>query len=330
MIYKSLDDIYQLYDSLLVDVYGVIYDGKDLYPGVLETLAKIKASGLSVTILSNTSLVASVCIEKYAQRGLLSGAHYDEFISSGEAFRQTISRHIPDAKSCFQLFTRNAEIFADSDIVETQTLQEADFAYVGLLDKARSSFMMDAARKKNGDEVAVEDVTSTNVHDLAGLEEVAEVLDTCLKYEKPLVVVNPDIFALEYVRYNGAMQRRLVMCQGAIGEFYERLGGKTIYFGKPHHAIYDFALSFLGNCKKTAMVGDTPWTDILGGNSAGIDTVLTLTGVSGEFLKSMELNVPVEEKFDKFLEHISPKMTPASLRRISQRPTHIIERLSAA
>jgi HAD superfamily hydrolase (TIGR01459 family) len=328
MIYKSLNDIYHLYDSFLVDVYGVIYDGRDLYPGVLDTLAKIKGSGRSVIILSNTSLVASVCMEKYARYGLLRGVHYDEFISSGEAFRRTISHHIPNSQSCCQLFIRNVEMFMDSDIVETRTLQEADFAYAGFLDKVRMSFSIDDAYKKNGEKVAIEDVTSVDVHDLAGLEEVAETLDTCLQHGKPLVVVNPDIFAVEYACGRDGLQRRPVICQGAIGEFYERIGGRTLYFGKPHHAIYNFAMSLLeGSGKKeaTAMVGDTPWTDILGGNTFGIDTILTLTGVSGEFIKAMEPGIPIEDKFNRLLETISPKMTLASTRSISQRPTHIIE-----
>jgi HAD superfamily hydrolase (TIGR01459 family) len=325
MIYKSLNDIYHLYDSFLVDVYGVIYDGRDLYPGVLDTLEKIKASGRSVVILSNTSLVASVCMEKYARNGLLRGVHYDEFISSGEAFKRTISHHIPNAQSCFQLFIRNVEMFMNSDIRETKTLQEADFTYVGLLDKVRMSFSIDDAYKKNGESVAIEDITSTDVHDLAGLEEVAETLDTCLQCGKPLVVVNPDIFAVEYVSGRNGLQRRPVICQGAIGEFYERIGGKTLYFGKPHHPIYNFAMSFLKGREKTAMVGDTPWTDILGGNTLGIDTILTLTGISREFFRTMDPELSVEDKFNNLLESISPKMTLASLRGAPQRPTHIVE-----
>ncbi|MDR1609642.1 MAG: TIGR01459 family HAD-type hydrolase [Holosporales bacterium] len=325
MIHKSLNDIYHLYDSFLIDVYGVIYDGRDLYPGVLDTLARIKDSGRSVVILSNMSLVASVCMEQYARKGLLQGVHYDKFISSGEAFKRTISHHIPNARSCFQLFTSNVEIFRNSNIVETQTLQEADFAYVGLLDEVRMSFLMDDAYKKNGERVAIENVTSTDVHDLAGLEEAAEILDICLQHRKPLVVVNPDIFAVEYVSSGNGLQRRPVICQGAIGEFYEKMGGQTLYFGKPHHPIYDYAMSFLDGCKKTAMVGDTPWTDILGGNMFGVDTILTLTGISMEFFRAMDPELSVEEKFDKLLETISPKMTLASLRSASQRPTHIVE-----
>ncbi|MDR2459085.1 MAG: HAD hydrolase-like protein [Holosporales bacterium] len=325
MIHKSLNDVYHLYDSFLVDVYGVIYDGRDLYPGVLDILEKIRRSGRSVIILSNMSLVASVCMEKYARKGLLQGVHYDEFISSGEAFKRTVFHHIPNAQSCFQLFIRNVEMFMDSDIVETQTLQEAGFAYVGLLEKVRMSFSMDDAYKKNGESVAIEDITSTDVHDLAGLEEVAATLDMCLQYEKPLVVVNPDIFAIEYVSGRNGLQRRPVICQGAIGEFYEKMGGKTLYFGKPHHPIYNFATSFLKGYEKTAMVGDTPWTDILGGNTFGIDTILTLTGVSGEFLRTMNPKIPIEDRFDKLLETISPKMILASFRGVSQRPTHIVE-----
>ncbi|MDR1333089.1 MAG: TIGR01459 family HAD-type hydrolase [Holosporales bacterium] len=330
MIYKNLDDIYEAYDAFLVDVYGVIYDGRDIYNGALDALAKIKASGRPVVILSNTSLVASVCMEKYAYNNLMHGVHYDRFISSGEAFKQTIRQHIPGAESCFQIFERNYEIFMGSEITEAKSLQEADFVYVGSLDGLRNAFFIDNAHRKNGTKVLIEDVTSTDFHDLAGLEEVTEILDLCLKYDKQLVVANPDVFALKSVKMGGAIQKRPVICQGAIGELYERAGGKVLYFGKPHCAIYDFALSFLEGSSKPAMIGDTPWTDILGGNIAGIGTILTLTGVPGEFFKSMPPTISIDEKFDLLLREISPKMTHNSLRGISQQPNHVVERLAVS
>lgn len=43
---------------------------------------------------------------------------------------------------------------------------------------------------------------------------------------------------------------------------------------KPHPGIFDYALSLIGNPprEQVLMVGDTPESDILGGNNAGLDT----------------------------------------------------------
>ncbi|MDR0942755.1 MAG: TIGR01459 family HAD-type hydrolase [Holosporales bacterium] len=322
MIYKNLESIYERYDSFLVDVYGVIYSGSGFYDGVLDVLEKIKKSGRKIVILSNTTFVKEVCQEKYDAMGLTSGVHYDEFVSSGEAFKRMVSQYMKDAKSYFQIFQKNLAIFKDSSLAEAESIEDADFIYVGYL---AEPYVVDNLKTKQGTRATMEDVATMDCRDIEGLEKIAETLNTCLKHNKPLVVANPDIFALEAVEENGVAKKKAILCQGAVGGFYEKMGGKALYFGKPYPAIYDFAKRFLAGCEKTAMIGDTVWTDILGGNMAGIDTILTLTGISGEFLKFMDNRLSTEEKINALLNEISLKTTPETLRDFSRRPTHIIE-----
>ena len=49
-----------------------------------------------------------------------------------------------------------------------------------------------------------------------------------------LICANPDI----------VVERgdRLIYCAGAIAELYRELGGKVIFYGKPHRPIYDRAM----------------------------------------------------------------------------------------
>ncbi|MDR1288814.1 MAG: HAD hydrolase-like protein [Holosporales bacterium] len=329
MIYKNLEAVYEDYDSFLIDVYGVLYDGKKLYDGVLDILKKIKDSGRRIIILSNTTFISEVCRAKYSELGLLDGIHYDQFMSSGEVFRKTIPEIFkPTAKYC-QIFSKNLSIFEGSDLVEIDIdrIAEADFVYVGIVSEpGRSSRIpIDELRTKSGKRINLEEVVRTPVDEIAGLEMIAKTLELCRNYQKKLVITNPDILAIESVDGN----RSPVLCQGGIGEFYEQSGGDVLYFGKPYLPIYRYVDRFLDGCEKTVMVGDTPWTDILGGNGAGHETILTLTGISGKFLSTMNLEeLDTSDKVNKLIREISPLMTHKKMRNYSQIPTRVIERLA--
>jgi HAD superfamily hydrolase (TIGR01459 family) len=94
-----------------------------------------------------------------------------------------------------------------------------------------------------------------------------------------MICANPDL-----VVHRGA---RLCYCAGALAKAYEKLGGKAIYYGKPHRPIYDAALAAIAKkigqpAKKPLAVGDGLFTDIAGANRAGLDVLFIADGVHGE------------------------------------------------
>ena len=69
------------------------------------------------------------------------------------------------------------------------------------------------------------------------------------------------------------MQRgdKLIWCAGALAEAYEKIGGKVIYYGKPHPPIYDaspaHAATLAGrDIRRPLAIGDGADTDIKGAN----------------------------------------------------------------
>ena len=321
MIYKNIEILVDKYDAFFIDVYGVIFDGYDLYAGVLDILANIKRKNKKVIILSNTTVLSENCKAFYGKLGLIQGTHYDEFVTSGEAFRNDLAQL--EAKSVHQIFLRNKNLFSGTGISEVDTIEKADFIYVGALGDKSHPFLADDLKTKSGAGIPIEDLLNFNAEDIAGFEKIDEILKECLKYKKTLFVVNPDIFALEEI----SGKRRALLCQGAIGKLYENLGGEVKYFGKPYQNIYNFAKSLVGGQDKTAMIGDTPWTDILGGNMAGIDTILVLTGVTGRFLSEFS-EKSTEQKFERLLREISPKMKTQHFAEQDQIPTYMAERFA--
>lgn len=60
-------------------------------------------------------------------------------------------------------------------------------------------------------------------------------------------------------------------------------GVKPVLIGKPERLMFDVAVQKLGsNPARTAMLGDRLETDILGGQRAGLKTILVTTGVDTE------------------------------------------------
>ena len=61
-------------------------------------------------------------------------------------------------------------------------------------------------------------------------------------------------------------------------------GKKALVTGKPERYIFDISMETAGfnNKKKTLLVGDSLYTDILGGKRFGIKTALTLTGITNK------------------------------------------------
>jgi HAD superfamily hydrolase (TIGR01459 family) len=71
-------------------------------------------------------------------------------------------------------------------------------------------------------------------------------------------------------------------CAGAIADLYQGLGGRVIWYGKPHPAIYAHALHRAGNPPRDEVlaVGDGLQTDILGAARQGFDTVFVSGGIN--------------------------------------------------
>jgi HAD superfamily hydrolase (TIGR01459 family) len=70
-------------------------------------------------------------------------------------------------------------------------------------------------------------------------------------------------------------------CAGALADVYEGLGGRVEWYGKPHYAIYDYALGLAGNPPKEAVlaIGDALVTDMLGAARQGFDAVFVSGGI---------------------------------------------------
>ena len=71
------------------------------------------------------------------------------------------------------------------------------------------------------------------------------------------------------------------LCAGAIAEYYQTIGGRVIFVGKPYPKVFERCMDIATPDKKnkTIMIGDNLETDILGANNFGIHSMLIASGV---------------------------------------------------
>ncbi len=338
-IYKNILEVADQYDTLFVDIYGVLFDGAELYDGTLDTLKKLKDMGKKIVILSNTSQLSNDSKRGYVERGMLCDVHYDYFVTSGEFLHHTllhrqniftdqIGKKFTKVK-CF--FIGNSKIFEDAGITKVDTYEEADLVYIAIPRSHYGSVRVDNLYDEDNNKVELEDFLDYDWSKLKdpqgrqGLAEFAFQLDRFSKLGKTLLLSNPDIFApcgIDDGKYP-------IITQGAIGSYYERFyKGKVMYFGKPFVGIFNFAKQISNSQNdKILMVGDTLWTDVLGAYNANIDSAMVMTGVCGEFFRTMN-GMSIEDKLKTLSSRIGAKLAynPEALKN----PTYMLRHFHKA
>lgn len=254
---KILDGIAPIagrYDGWVLDLWGVVHDGRRPYPGVAEALAGLKAQGARVAFLTNAPrrswFVAGMLDRMGLDRGL-----YDGIISSGEVtWRMLRDRSHPwFARLGRRAFHIGPE--RDLSVVEEGVAELVD-------DPARADFLLNTGPDADRGAQAV--------------EPYLPALEACARHRLPMVCVNPD----RHVMVAGEK----VICAGALADIYKALEGEIFEVGKPDPAVYGPVLELLGIADRTRVVavGDSPHTDLAGARAAGLDAVWALTGLAAE------------------------------------------------
>jgi HAD superfamily hydrolase (TIGR01459 family) len=241
------------YDGFVLDLWGVVHDGRRPYPGVPEALAELKARGKKVAFLTNAPR------RSWAIQGLLDGmgldrALYDGIMSSGEiAWRMMRRRDHPffaglRGRRAFHIGPeRDISVFEEGAAERVADPAEADFVLNTGPDPERGT---------------------------ADAEAYRPALEAAFAHRLPMLCVNPD----RHVMVGG---ERLI-CAGALADVYLALGGAVLEVGKPDPAVYDPVLEMLGltDRRRVLAVGDTPHTDLAGAQAAGLDALWALTGLA--------------------------------------------------
>lgn len=241
------------YEVALCDVWGVVHNGRRAFPAACDELARFRAAGGTVILITNAPRPNGPIRAQLDRLGAPRVA-YDAVVTSGDvtielvrARGQAPLHHIGPERD-FSLFDSLAEIAGEAP--PRTTLEKA--AYVlctGLFDDTRET-------------PADYDATFAAM----------------LARKLPMICANPDL-----VIHRGD---DLIYCAGALAQRYQEMGGEAIYAGKPYAPIYEEALSqaaaFRGerlDKSRVVAIGDAMRTDIAGALAQGIDALFVASGI---------------------------------------------------
>ena len=241
----ELKQIENLYDVFIIDIWGVVYDGKNPYKEAIDAVNRLINNGKEVIFLSNNPRPSYIATQKLSSFGI--DMNKASIYTSGDAVREQLKNwndeiFINLGKNLYHFGAKvNQDILRDLDVNLTDNIEKADFVLITMYVDSR------------------EEITAYD-----------EIMQKAISLNLPAICANPDITAQE-----GNLTRYTA---GTFAKKYEELGGTAYYYGKPHKNVFDTVLALFGNEKKAIMIGDTMETDILGANRAGIDSLLVLTG----------------------------------------------------
>lgn len=251
-IYEGLAPLADRYDGYVLDLWGVVHDGRALYPGVAECLAALRQRGKRVVFLTNAPRRAWFIQGMLDKMGLERGL-YDGIISSGEVSWRWLKQR---PEGWFQTFgprafhigpERDLSVIEDGAAELAATPEAADFLLNTGPDPDRGAHSAEAYR---------------------------DVLQRCFAAKLPMVCVNPD----RAVMVGGER----IICAGALADIYLEWGGDVFEVGKPDPAVYGPVMELLGieDRSRVVAVGDTPHTDLAGAAAAGMDSLWAMTGLT--------------------------------------------------
>jgi HAD superfamily hydrolase (TIGR01459 family) len=248
---NSISEIVHEYDAIVFDQWGVLHDGKASFEGAIECLNGLKKSNVKLAILSNSGKRSLSNADRISMMGFQSTL-FETIMTSGEALWTDISSNIINEKKFFPIERDkgDAKLWAES----------LDVSFEDTVHSAQAILLMGLP---DGDD----------------LINWTDILEIALDLNLPLYCSNPDLLS---PRPGG----KLITAAGVLAHHYRECGGRVVFYGKPHEEIFKKLQNIL-NSKRILMVGDSLDHDILGGFSAGWDTLLVKCGIHApEFVRN--------------------------------------------
>jgi HAD superfamily hydrolase (TIGR01459 family) len=244
------------YELVFCDVWGVLHNGRQAYAEAGGALARFRAAGGTVILVSNAPVPADGVERVLDKTGVRRDA-WDAIVPSGEI----ALAHI--AERGYQRLHRVGPAKRDSRLFqrlpgEPAALEDADaIVCTGLVD----------------------DATET-------VETYRPLIEAGVHRGLPFVCANPDLVV--------DVGEHRYLCAGSIAAAYEDHGGAVFWAGKPHPAAYGTALRRAAELRgappepaRILAIGDALRTDLAAAAGMGVDALFIAGGLhAGEVLSN--------------------------------------------
>jgi HAD superfamily hydrolase (TIGR01459 family) len=249
------------YRVLLCDVWGVVHDGVKAFPQACAALARHRAEGGVVILITNAPRPSGP-------------------LHTGPLYKTLDGYGAP--RECYDLIVSSGDVTLD-------LMAARGGAPVHFVGPERDlSLFPELAAQTGAPPPPSVAVAQAAYSVLSGLRD--DEVETPADYEDELramkargldaICANPDI-----VVHRGD---RLVYCGGALAARYEEMGGRVSYAGKPYAPIYEKAMAAaraaqaargLPQGGATLCLGDAIHTDLAGAARQGFDCLFVVDGI---------------------------------------------------
>jgi len=252
----SFKNVVKKYRAVFFDAFGVLKNHEGLIHGVENTFKYLETRGIPYYVLTNDSSRSPEELSNWYQARGLNCITTDKILSSGMLAMEFFKTKLANGKVVAYLGTKESAHYLETAGQNTISVSDVDLNY---LDDIKSfAFLDDEGFDWNKD--------------------IDKTINLLRHKNMTVIVANTDI------NYP-VNQNDISVAIGGLADMVEKiLGKKFIRFGKPDAQMfllaYERAIQDVPNIKRNEilMVGDTLFTDIIGGNKFGLDTVLVLSG----------------------------------------------------
>lgn len=285
---RGISDISDSYMGFIVDQWGVLHNGEEVYPGVVDCLKELKSRKKHVIILSNSGKRAEINKERLKKLGI-GPSLYDEILTSGEMTWQGLEAQDEGffqglGKKVFVISRGNDRTIVDGlDVEVVEDASDADFMIISGSDAPEKT-----------------------------LEDYEADLKKAVRKGLTALCANPDSL--------GVMGNQSIIGAGTIARRYQDFGGVVHYIGKPHKPIFQECMKRLQVKDiypgQTIVIGDSMTHDIMGGHLVNIDTCLVRTGLHSSAFKGIKEPKDVDKALtmlSKQYNNIMPKFMVGEL-----------------
>ena len=260
-ILGSLAEVAGRYDAVFCDLWGCLHNGKVAFPAAVAALQAFRSGGGTVILLTNAPRPNASVIKQLSAMPVPRDA-WDAVVSSGDAAQY--------AMLSGAVGRRVHHIGAPKDEVFFTEFADDLAAYA----KTQAPITLVPLTEAEG--LICTGLTDDQTETPAGYR--SQLLRSKTK-GLTMLCANPDIIV--------DMGDKRLYCAGALAEAYEAMGGKALYFGKPHPPIYDLARSRLAalsgrDDQQILCIGDGVNTDVQGGIAEGLDTLFVTGGIAAD------------------------------------------------
>jgi len=240
-------DLARRYDAWLCDIWGVVHNGRDVFPEAHKALSAFREAGGTVILITNAPRPWSEIVPQLDNYGIPRSA-YDGIVTSGDVTRHLIVENIE--RPVFHLGPpRDVPVFDGLDVRLVERGDAEIIVNTGLFD----------------------DYTETP-------DDYREMFAGLIGRNVTMICANPDLLV--------ERGEEIVHCAGGLAAVYEDMGGDVAYAGKPYLPIYALVHEMIEARRGTAVdksrilaIGDGLKTDIAGATAAGLDALFVPSGI---------------------------------------------------